>query len=104
MKMRVVAVVALVALAACDATGATQTTTVSAPDGLETNAVIDFVIDGDTVDVIINGSEERVRLIGIDTPKPRSATAQSSASDPRPRRSPNSSCRSARRCTSNGMS
>ncbi len=69
MKMRVVAVVALVALAACDATGATQTTTMSAPDGLEANAVIDFVIDGDTVDVIINGSEERVRLIGIDTPE-----------------------------------
>jgi micrococcal nuclease len=78
MKMPMVAVVALVALTACDAPGAAETTsaptapivsTVSASDGLEANAIIDFVIDGDTVDVIINGSEERVRLIGIDTPE-----------------------------------
>jgi micrococcal nuclease len=67
MKMREVAVVALMALTAC----ATETndSTVSGSDGLEANAIIDFVIDGDTVDVIINGSEERVRLIGIDTPE-----------------------------------
>jgi micrococcal nuclease len=58
------------ALAGCDALGASATTTtVSAPGGLEANGVIDFVIDGDTVDVIINGNEERVRLIGIDTPE-----------------------------------
>lgn len=68
--MTLVAVVALVALTACDALGATQTTTtVSAPGGLEANAVIDYVIDGDTVDVIIDGREERIRLIGIDTPE-----------------------------------
>ncbi len=32
-------------------------------------AEVEFVIDGDTVDVIIAGEEERVRLIGIDTPE-----------------------------------
>lgn len=32
-------------------------------------AVIDWVIDGDTVDVVIAGSTERVRLIGLDAPE-----------------------------------
>lgn len=31
--------------------------------------VVEFVIDGDTVDLIIDGQEERARLIGIDTPE-----------------------------------
>ncbi len=31
--------------------------------------VIEWVIDGDTVDIDIGGREERVRLIGIDTPE-----------------------------------
>ena len=30
---------------------------------------VEFVVDGDTVDLIIEGEEERVRLIGIDTPE-----------------------------------
>ena len=34
-------------------------------------AVVEFVVDGDTVDVVIDGEEERVRLIGIDTPESR---------------------------------
>lgn len=62
-----VVVVALAALAVCDATS--TTTTAPAPGELEANAIIDDVIDGDTVDVIITGREERVRLIGIDTPE-----------------------------------
>lgn len=32
-------------------------------------AVIDWVIDGDTVDVVIAGTTERVRLIGLDAPE-----------------------------------
>ena len=61
---------ALVGLTACDALGATTTTTTeSAPSALEPNAVVDDVVDGDTIDVIINGREERIRLIGIDTPE-----------------------------------
>jgi len=62
-----VVVVALGALAACDATS--TTTTAPAPGELEANAIVVDVIDGDTVDVIITGREERVRLIGIDTPE-----------------------------------
>ena len=43
----------------------------SAPLPTETaeTAVVEFVIDGDTVDLIIDGQEERVRLIGVDTPE-----------------------------------
>ncbi len=43
-----------------------------APDadiGQPETAVIDWVIDGDTVDVVIAGSTERVRLIGLDAPE-----------------------------------
>ena len=38
----------------------------SRPPGL---AVVELVVDGDTIDVSIAGREERVRLIGIDTPE-----------------------------------
>lgn len=31
--------------------------------------VVEFVIDGDTIDIAIGGREERVRLIGINTPE-----------------------------------
>jgi len=65
---------ALAALTLCgcdpfEAADAEPTTTVSAPAGLVANAVIDDVIDGDTVDVLIDGRTERIRLIGIDTPE-----------------------------------
>lgn len=71
MGMGMVALAAM-SLSACnqsDSANAQPTTTVSAPAGLAPNAVIDYVIDGDTVDVIIDGREERIRLIGIDTPE-----------------------------------
>ncbi len=32
-------------------------------------ATVEWVIDGDTVDLVIDGVDERVRLIGIDTPE-----------------------------------
>lgn len=41
----------------------------AAPRVLEANAVVEYVVDGDTVDVVIDGRDERVRLIGIDTPE-----------------------------------
>ena len=37
--------------------------------GLTANATVNRVVDGDTVDMIIDGAKERVRLIGIDTPE-----------------------------------
>ncbi|MET0577674.1 MAG: thermonuclease family protein, partial [Ilumatobacteraceae bacterium] len=32
-------------------------------------AVVEHVVDGDTIDVDIGGRDERVRLIGVDTPE-----------------------------------
>jgi micrococcal nuclease len=40
-----------------------------APTALEVNASMISVVDGDTIDVNIDGHRERVRLIGIDTPE-----------------------------------
>jgi micrococcal nuclease len=34
-------------------------------------AVVERVVDGDTIDVRISGRDERVRLLGIDTPETR---------------------------------
>ncbi|MDP9317285.1 MAG: thermonuclease family protein [Chloroflexota bacterium] len=38
------------------------------PDGLPEAQVVE-IIDGDTVDVLLNGKVERLRLIGLDTPE-----------------------------------
>ena len=46
---------------------ATATTVLPAP--IQPNATVDYIVDGDTIDVIIDGREERVRLTGIDTPE-----------------------------------
>ena len=52
----------MVMLAACPAD--------DQPEAIDAGtATVEFVIDGDTVDLIIAGEEERVRLIGIDTPE-----------------------------------
>lgn len=66
--MRWPLVAALLLTAACGRASATVSTT--APLGvMEPNATIEYVVDGDTVDVIIGDKQERVRLIGIDTPE-----------------------------------
>ncbi len=60
---------AAVGLVACD--GSPEAAPASPPivSAVEANAVVDYVVDGDTIDVIIGGDEERVRLTGIDTPE-----------------------------------
>lgn len=47
-------------------TGTTSDAPTVSPAGV---ATIEWVIDGDTVDLMIAGEQERVRLIGIDTPE-----------------------------------
>ena len=75
-----VAVSALVVVACRPPTEAdrapSSATSVRAPPGgpttgtaVETNAVITHIVDGDTVDVRVDGRTERVRLIGINTPE-----------------------------------
>ena len=39
------------------------------PNTYVANATVVRVVDGDTIDVTVDGTEERVRLIGIDTPE-----------------------------------
>ena len=52
-----------------DTTAAAPTATVPDQAVLEPNAVVDRVVDGDTIIVEIAGDRERVRLLGIDTPE-----------------------------------
>lgn len=70
MVNRVTAVTVFVGLAcaACDGAGDSAPTTL-APGALEANATVENVVDGDTIDAVIDGRTDRVRLIGIDTPE-----------------------------------
>ena len=43
--------------------------TTATPAPMAANATVEWIVDGDTIDVIIDGAEERVRLTGIDTPE-----------------------------------
>jgi micrococcal nuclease len=71
--------VAALVLVACRAgsdgshpTDATATSTTRTTDRAgAANATVEYVVDGDTIDVAIDGDDERVRLIGIDTPETR---------------------------------
>lgn len=49
--------------------GAADDAASTASGVLTTNATLVGVVDGDTIDVTVDGVEERVRLIGIDTPE-----------------------------------
>lgn len=59
-------------LAACSGAPRTGVSAVTTPVGSESlapNATLVYVTDGDTIGVEVDGVEERVRLIGIDTPE-----------------------------------
>jgi micrococcal nuclease len=66
MRLAAALTVAVAATTACGGSSAPAPPTTGA---VEANATIEHVVDGDTVDVLIDGEEERVRLIGIDTPE-----------------------------------
>ncbi len=69
-RLLTVAVVSLLA-AACSADTAGDASVATVPDHEqgEANAIVERVVDGDTIVVDINGNRERVRLLGIDTPE-----------------------------------
>ncbi len=60
-------------VAGCDADRSSTATTTVPPGALEPNATVEYVVDGDTIDALIDTPdgqvEERIRLIGIDTPE-----------------------------------
>jgi micrococcal nuclease len=61
--VRALAIVSVVVgAAACGGSG-------SGPSGSSAGAVVERVVDGDTVVVRVGDTEERVRLIGVDTPE-----------------------------------
>ena len=66
--MRAGLVCTVVLLAGCGGASNTATAPPQAT-ALTQNATMRAVVDGDTVDVMIGGRPERVRLIGIDTPE-----------------------------------
>jgi micrococcal nuclease len=64
------AVALLAGLAACgEPTSADPRPAVANTGAVEANAVVEHVVDGDTIDVLIDGTEERIRFTGIDTPE-----------------------------------
>ena len=69
-RLLTVAVVSLLA-AACSADTAGDASVATVPDHEhgEANAIVERVVDGDTIVVDINSNRERVRLLGIDTPE-----------------------------------
>jgi len=64
-------VVAGILLGSCgdDSLFTAGTPTTAMPVPIEANAIVEWVVDGDTIDVAIDGGQERVRLTGIDTPE-----------------------------------
>jgi micrococcal nuclease len=64
-RSRGVAVLVTVLLAACGSTGAPG----QPGDAVQANAVVERVVDGDTLVVDADGVDEKVRLIGINTPE-----------------------------------
>ena len=65
--MRRLVTVCCLVLVGCSGAGDNATSTSSG--ALTANATLVGVVDGDTIDVTVDGAEERVRLIGIDTPE-----------------------------------
>lgn len=63
------ALASVVLAAACGASGPPAGPAGSGPPGRSTGPVVERVVDGDTVVVRVGATEERVRLIGVDTPE-----------------------------------
>jgi micrococcal nuclease len=66
---RAVPCIALAAFIAAGCSRAALPDAASVSTVVATNAVVVGVVDGDTIDVNVDGASERVRLIGIDTPE-----------------------------------
>jgi micrococcal nuclease len=70
MRRAAILLLLLLGVAACSSgTKADRTAATGVPSTYVPNATVVRVVDGDTIDVTVGGTEERVRLIGIDTPE-----------------------------------
>jgi micrococcal nuclease len=70
MRRSALATASIAIAAGCTSEGSPARPTTAPPDTvLAPNAVVDRIVDGDTIDVVVEGRKERVRLIGIDTPE-----------------------------------
>ena len=67
--LAVAALSLLAAVYSADTAGGASVVTVPDHEHGEANAIVKRVVDGDTIVVDINGSRDRVRLLGIDTPE-----------------------------------
>lgn len=69
--MLVLAAIAAAGLVGCGSDAAVTTPVSSSPsaDSAKANAIVERIVDGDTIVVLIDGRDERVRLTGIDTPE-----------------------------------
>jgi micrococcal nuclease len=68
-RLGAIAAAGVLVVAAGGCRGAPHPTSPPIATAVPTNATVARVVDGDTVDVSIGGHQERVRLIGIDTPE-----------------------------------
>lgn len=66
--MRIRATIVVLAAASSLAAACASPTPGSGPPA-DGDGVVAHVVDGDTIDVRIGGTEERIRLIGVDTPE-----------------------------------
>ncbi|MFW2381377.1 MAG: thermonuclease family protein [Acidimicrobiales bacterium] len=66
--IRLLAVLGIAAAAAAIVIASGEDPATTSQETAETGRV-EWVIDGDTVDLVIGGQEERVRLIGVDAPE-----------------------------------
>ena len=67
-QMQIASTVTAVVIAIAGFTGYTATTQSSTDSTLEPAAIV-RVVDGDTFVASVNGTEEKIRLIGVDTPE-----------------------------------
>jgi endonuclease YncB( thermonuclease family) len=71
--------VVLVAVLACGCGHGSR-----AASGSDGAATVVRIIDGDTIVAKVDDTEEHVRLIGIDTPKPRKTSLRAKSGSPSP--------------------
>jgi endonuclease YncB( thermonuclease family) len=70
MRFAIIALAAVGLLACGDGSPFDGSSPTTAPPGVvDANATVEYIVDGDTIDVMIDGAKERIRFTGINTPE-----------------------------------